>query len=329
MFYNSISAMFYNSLPYVLYIPCILYAFRIIIVCIITCSIFSLHTGAGLGLAYNPAVTLVGLHFEKRRSLAMGMAATGIAAGSVVFPPVIRYLDHVYAWKGAILVTAGLVLHIMVFASVYRPAPKRQSTRGDAKSGTNTEGTFDEGAPVKVIRKATRHIQLNFFVFRNIGFVLFLVNNCLYCLGLSVMIIHMGSYAVHLGFSQDQAAMLYFAAGVASAVGRVLFGLLAQIPALGSIKLLTLALFVGGIVSIFFPFAKDYQMLVVCASLYGFFVASVGTLPPLIIVELLGLNLLPSAFGYVCMANAVGYLIGGPSAGTLWQPGTRKASQFK
>ena len=103
----------------------------------------------------------------------MVMAVTGFGAGSMVFPPVIRYLDHVYAWKGAILVTTGLVLHVMVFASVYRPTPKRQSTRGDAPSGTHTEGTFDEGAPGKVVRKATCRTRLHLFVFRKIGFLLF------------------------------------------------------------------------------------------------------------------------------------------------------------
>ena len=261
-------------------------------------------------MSYNPAIAVIGLHFEKRRSLAMGMAVTGIAAGSVVFPPVIRYLDHLYAWKGAILVTAGLVLQIMVFASVYRPAPKRQSTRGDARSGTNTE----------VIRKATRHIRLNFFVFRNIGFVLFLVNNSLYSFGFSVMSVHMGSYAMNLGFSEDQAAMLFFASGVGSTVGRIILGLLAQIPVLGSIKLYTFVVFLCGIVCIFFPFAKDYQMLVVCASIYGFFMASYGTLPPQITVELLGAEVLPSAYGYLCVAAASGFLIGGPCVGTyLWE----------
>ena len=275
-----------------------------------------LHTGTGLGLSYNPAITVVALYFEKRRSLAMGIAVTGFAAGSMLFPPVIRYLDHVYAWKGAMLVTAGLILHIMVFASVYRPALKQQSTRGDTPSGTHTEGTFDEGAPGKDLRKATCRIRLNLFVFRKIGFVLFLVNNCLYSFGLSIMSVHMGSYAVHLGFSEDQAAMLFFASGVTSTMGRIILGLLAQIPTLGSIKLFIFVVFLCGIVCIFFPFAKDYQMLVVCASLYGFLMASYGTLAPQITVELVGVHVLASSYGYLCVAAAVGFLIGGPCAGT-------------
>ena len=43
----------------------------------------------------------------------------------------------------------------------------------------------------------------------------------------------MGAYAVHLGYSEDQAAMLFFAFGVASIsiMGRIILGLLAQIPA--------------------------------------------------------------------------------------------------
>ena len=280
---------------------------------------YSLHPGVGLGLCYIPAISVVGLHFEKRRTLAMGMAVAGLGAGSMVFPPVIRYLDHVYAWKGAILVTAGLVLHIMVFASVYRPAPKRHSTRGDSHAlpGTHPKGSFEEDATEKVVIKGTRRIRLNLFVFREIGFMLFWVNNCLFSFGLSVMNVHLGSYAVHLGFSEDQAAMLFFASGVASSIGRVIFGFLAQIPALGSLKLYTLAVFLCGIVCIFFPFAKDYQMLVVCASFYGFFMASYGTLPPQITVELLGVDLLPSAYGHICVADAIGYLIGGPCAGTL------------
>jgi MFS family permease len=42
--------------------------------------------GLGAGLVFAPCTTAVGIHFRRRRSLAVGMALTGGSVGAIVFP---------------------------------------------------------------------------------------------------------------------------------------------------------------------------------------------------------------------------------------------------
>jgi MFS family permease len=45
-----------------------------------------LGMGLGAGLIFTPTAAVVGLHFKRRRSLALGTAMTGISLGAVAFP---------------------------------------------------------------------------------------------------------------------------------------------------------------------------------------------------------------------------------------------------
>lgn len=42
--------------------------------------------GLGAGLVFAPCTTAVGIHFRRRRSLAIGLSLTGASVGAVAFP---------------------------------------------------------------------------------------------------------------------------------------------------------------------------------------------------------------------------------------------------
>lgn len=44
-------------------------------------------SGIGLGFIYLPAICVVCYYFEKKRSLATGIAVAGSGAGTIVMPP--------------------------------------------------------------------------------------------------------------------------------------------------------------------------------------------------------------------------------------------------
>lgn len=56
--------------------------------------------GIGFGMIYLPAVVLCGLYFEKKRSLATGIAVCGSGFGTFVFAPLATYLlEQFGGWK--------------------------------------------------------------------------------------------------------------------------------------------------------------------------------------------------------------------------------------
>ena len=82
---------------------------------------FIFVSGFGFCFAYIPSVVIVGLYFDKRRSLAMGIAVSGCGFGSLVFAPLFQYLVDVWGWRGALLLSAGISAHTCVLGALLRP----------------------------------------------------------------------------------------------------------------------------------------------------------------------------------------------------------------
>lgn len=88
--------------------------------------------GIGFGMIYLPAVVLCGLYFEKKRSLATGIAVCGSGFGAFIFAPLANFLlENLGGWKGANLVLAGLILNCAIFGALMRPLtyPKKSKEK--------------------------------------------------------------------------------------------------------------------------------------------------------------------------------------------------------
>jgi hypothetical protein len=93
---------------------------------------YGVFGGIGFGMIYLPAVVLCGLYFEKKRSLATGIAVCGSGFGTFVFAPLARFLlEYFGGWKGANLVLAGIILNCAIFGALMRPLtyPKKSKQK--------------------------------------------------------------------------------------------------------------------------------------------------------------------------------------------------------
>lgn len=61
-------------------------------------------TGCAFGMMYLPAVVSVGYYFEKKRSVATGIAVCGTGIGTFCLAPFAKALLQVYDWKNAHLI---------------------------------------------------------------------------------------------------------------------------------------------------------------------------------------------------------------------------------
>lgn len=76
----------------------------------------------GLGFAFSslPALTMIGRYFKNRRSLANGLSRGGGAA-TFFLAPLLQYLVDSYAWQGCLIIIAGMELHLIACALLFRP----------------------------------------------------------------------------------------------------------------------------------------------------------------------------------------------------------------
>ena len=270
-----------------------------------------LFSGIGCGLTYIPSIAAIPQYFNKNRPLAIGLVVSGLGTGPIVFPPLIQYFLHEFGWRGALLMTAGLYTHTIIFALLLRP-----NNLMDASVKSN--------GSVKVIEPEKKHVTklLAFtgslsetLVLTNYKFALFMVHHVIYSFGNSIIFVHMGAYAISRGVSEDQAAMLFLMLGIASATMRPITGLVAQTKCLSACRLYYISLSLCSASTILFAFGRSYLMFCAAATLIGVFYASYGSLTALVAIDLVGVEKLASAYGYVCVFCSLGFVSGGTFAG--------------
>lgn len=81
---------------------------------------FGTLAGLGLGLIYVTAVVSIAFWFDKKRTLAVGIGASGTGVGTFVFSPLTNFLLSEYGWRGTTLILAGTFLNMCVCGALMR-----------------------------------------------------------------------------------------------------------------------------------------------------------------------------------------------------------------
>ena len=268
-----------------------------------------------MGVLLVPEIDIVCLYFDKKRTMVVGIACSGVGLGTFIFPPIIRHLIDVYGWRGALMLQGGLVLQICVFGALMRPLPMLVPQSNMTSHDDMARGTQSENEKVVTISETeAKTVTWNLTIFKNNNYLMLLVNNFLFCIGMSIVYVHLGAYANTRGYSDDQAAILFSVVGVSNLVGRIAFGLFAM--RVSATILYLVGHVAAGLVTLLVPFVTSYGGLVGYAAFFGFFSATIGTMLPHVIIAILNLELLQSAYGYVTVSEAIGMVLGAPLAGT-------------
>jgi len=104
-------------------------------------------TGLGFGLIYLPAIVSVSIYFEKKRAFATGIAVCGSGLGTFIFAPLTKELIESFGWKGAMLMTAAIILIIILFGCLMRPLKPEES----ANNAKETVATSDEKEKLSLV----------------------------------------------------------------------------------------------------------------------------------------------------------------------------------
>ncbi|CAG9864854.1 unnamed protein product [Phyllotreta striolata] len=81
---------------------------------------FGVIGGLGLTLCFVTAVVSIAFWFEKKRTVALGLAASGTGFGTAVYSPLATWFLFEYGWRGTLLITAGLFANMCVCGALMR-----------------------------------------------------------------------------------------------------------------------------------------------------------------------------------------------------------------
>jgi MFS family permease len=253
--------------------------------------------GAGVGIAvacgYVPLVAAVGGWFERRRAVALAVAVSGIGVGTLLGAPLAATLIEAIGWRATHVVfgLTGAALLVGCAAAVRRPPLPSGGGRA---------------LPLKALAGMTP--------FRSMYAATLLAAFALF-----VPVVHLPAYAGSRGAGPVAGATLVGIIGVASVVGRIALGAIADrlgrvrtFQASFAVLAAAFALWLGHIAA-GGPFGLLVAFAVVLGVGYGGWIA----LQPAVIADAFGVHGLGWLVGLVYTAAGIGALLGVPVAGAL------------
>jgi MFS family permease len=251
-----------------------------------------LSYGLGVGIAvacgYVPMVAVVGAWFDRRRALALAVAIAGIGVGTLVGAPLAAALISAYGWRHThVLFGIGGGLLLVGCALLARRPPE------------------PPGEPPLAVRALVR----------TSGFQSMYAATVLASLALFVPFVFLPVYAVSVGVAPVAAATLVGVIGVASVLGRLAIGAVADRT--GRIRTFraSFAIMAGSFV--LWMVGSSWPWLVAFATVLGVGYGGWIALQPTVIAEVFGLRGLGGLVGLVYTAGGFGALLGPPLAGVL------------
>ncbi|XP_012500083.1 PREDICTED: monocarboxylate transporter 1-like isoform X1 [Propithecus coquereli] len=292
----------------------------------------------GLGLAFNlnPALTMIGKYFYKKRPLANGLAMAGSPVFLSTLAPLNQALFDMFGSRGSFLILGGCLLNCCVAGALMRPiGPKPNNTEKDrckeslqetgksnAKTGAGDAiAEFNGGNPKEekesVFQIVNKFLDLSLFTHR--GFVLYLSGNVILLFGLAAPLIFLSSYAKSQHYTSEKAAFLLSVMSFVDIIARPSMGLVANTKWIrpGIQYFFAASVIANGVCHMLLPLATSYIGFCVYAGFLGFAFGWFGSVLFETLMDLVGPQRFSSAVGLVTIVECCPVLLGPPLLGHL------------
>lgn len=193
-------------------------------------------SGLGFCFSFQPAVSILGQYFVRRRPFANAMSSTGTALGLSVLPFLGHYLHSQYGWRGSFLVLGAVLLNCCVCGAVMRPLVPRRRLTGPpplAANGCTEPSGKRRSWPRSWLKSLAAVLQKNmaFDLFcSNLRFRVYSLGITWMMLGFVVPLVYLVPYATTSGMEQSRAALLLSILGLINIFIRPPIGLLFNLP---------------------------------------------------------------------------------------------------
>lgn len=224
---------------------------------LVVCGVF--FAGANVLAGPIAATVLLTRWFDRRRGRALGIAISGIAGGTIFFPPLIQFLLDTFAWRDGLRVLALVLLALTgpaLMLLVNRPADRGLHPDG-AESAPPTAEARGEGPP-----------QSTAAILADPAFWLLTAVITTVLAGMMGMVTNVVPMAVDLGVAPQAAALIVSVYAATGFVAKLLFAALADRLNPRILMFAVLALFGTGMACLA-QAAHGYAMILVGSGLIG------------------------------------------------------------
>ena len=174
--------------------------------------------GIGTGLGHITGIVVIGYNFDRRLSLASGVAVSGVGVGMLTLSTMMQFARDYYGDFGFFMFLAGVYFHLVVFGMVCFPSSLElgAQTKRKLESKENSKTNFNISSMVQSYLK----------VGLNKGCLCLCFAMFTYCFSTCLLYLHLPEYIISKGFQAADGTFLLALSGVTTMIGRFLTGLL-------------------------------------------------------------------------------------------------------
>jgi len=271
---------------------------------------YGLLLSLGVGGIFPAVHSTTSRWFHKKRGVALGITTSGSGLGVIVMAPLATYLISHFDWRTAFLVLG--VVAWLVIASLSLLMKKEPSD-----IGLLPDGVKSEAGQARIHHRESKTQPTGFSPsqasrtrqFWFLGFVWFFM-----ALNLYLVLVHIVPYAVDMGISPIDAAVILSLTGGASILGRLGVGKVSDTIGRKAPAIACALLQVGAL--LWLMCSRDLWMFYTFALVYGFMWGGFSLVTTALIGDIFGMRSIGSIMGLI----NVGWTLGaasGPAIGGL------------
>lgn len=282
---------------------------------------FFIGVVGGLGLAFNlnPALTMIGKYFYKRRPIANGIAMAGSPVFLSTLAPLNSWLYDEFGWRGSFLILGGLLLNCCVAGSLMRPIGPKPQVKQDSEAGEGKTGDAVQPQQKKTVFQ-TINSFIDLTLFKHRGFLLYLSGNVVMFFGLFAPLVFLSNYAKSIGISKEKAAFLLSVLAFVDMFARPSMGMLANTKWVRPRVqyFFAAAVLYNGVCHVLAPLSVNYMGFVAYAIFFGFAFGWLSAVLFETLMDLVGAQRFSSAVGLVTIVECGPVLLGPPLTGSFY-----------
>ncbi|MCA0246106.1 MAG: MFS transporter [Proteobacteria bacterium] len=247
---------------------------------------------------FAPLVADVSHWFEKRRGMAVAIAASGNYLAGTIWPPIIEFLIRDHGWRTAYWIAAAVCLLVMVPLAFVLRRPPPLGHAADGSAGAAAHSPRSLGLSPNALQAV--------LIVAGIG--------C--CVAMSMPQVHIVAYCADLGYGVARGAeMLSLMLGF-GIISRIASGWIAD--RVGGIKTLLLGSTLQCVALVFYLIDDSLNSLYVASALFGLFQGGIVPSYAIIVREYFPPKEAGFRVGLAVSSTLVGMALGGWMGGVLF-----------
>ncbi len=244
--------------------------------------------------------------FERRRGIAVTVAATGSYIGGTLWPPIVSWGILTFGWRST-HISVGVVTTVLMLLMLVVLR---------AQMGTVTRRSHVNAPPPKVDLQLSNNTLTTLLFVAGIG--------C--CVAMAMPQVHIVAYCGDLGYGVTRGAemlSLMLACGIVSRVGS---GFLAD--RIGGIRTLLIGSLLQGFALLFYLFFDSLASLYIISAMFGLFQGGLVPAYAIIIREAMPASQAATRVGIVILGTVGGMSLGGWMSGVIFDATGSYAAAF-